>query len=102
MAFWHELVGLSANPNALKDNSPVNMAAQIKAPLFMYAGADDIRTPLEQTTGMVRALESAGNAPKTVMIKKEEGHGYGKVENRVELYEKMLDFLDHQIGSNSR
>ena len=102
VAFWHELVGLSANPNALKDNSPVYMADKIKAPLFMYAGADDIRTPLEQTTRMISALEKAGNPPKVVLIKQNEGHGYGKVENSVELYEKMLDFLDQQIGSKSR
>lgn len=102
VAFWHELVGLSANPNALKENSPVYMADKIKAPLFMYAGADDIRTPLEQTTRMISALERAGNPPKTVVIKQNEGHGFGKVENNVELYEKILDFLDQQIGSKSR
>lgn len=102
VSFWHELVGLSANPNALKENSPVYMADKIKAPLFMYAGADDIRTPLEQTTRMISALEKAGNPPKMVVIKQNEGHGFGKVENNVELYEKILDFLDQQIGSKSR
>jgi dipeptidyl aminopeptidase/acylaminoacyl peptidase len=102
VTFWHKLVGVEANPNALKENSPVNMAKQIKAPLFMYAGADDIRTPLEQTTGMVRALEAAGNPPKTVLIKKEEGHGFGRFENNVDLYEKILKFLDEQIGSGAK
>lgn len=102
VSFWHELVGLSANPNALKENSPVYMADKIKAPLFMYAGADDIRTPLEQTTRMISALERAGNPPKTVVIKQNEGHGFGKLENNVELYEKIFDFLDQQIGSKSR
>lgn len=102
VAFWHELMGVAKNPNALKDYSPVNMADKIKAPLFMYAGADDIRTPIEQTTAMVRALERAGNPPKMVVVKKEEGHGYGKTENNVDLYEKVLEFLDEQIGSKSR
>lgn len=101
IAYWHELVGLSKNKNALIEYSPVNMAAQMKAPLFMYAGSDDIRTPLEQTTGMIKALESAGNPPKVVVIKKEEGHGFGKVANNIELYEKILNFLDEQIGSKS-
>ncbi|GAP36472.1 prolyl oligopeptidase family serine peptidase [Piscinibacter sakaiensis] len=100
--FWHELVGLKQNPNALRDYSPVRAAAKIKAPLFMYAGADDIRTPLEQTTAMISALESAGNPPKDVVIKKEEGHGFGKVENNVDLYTRILKFLDEQIGSKSR
>jgi dipeptidyl aminopeptidase/acylaminoacyl peptidase len=102
VAFWHKLVGTEKNPNALKENSPVNMAAQIKAPLFMYAGSADIRTPLEQTSGMVSALKSAGNPPKELLIKKEEGHGFGRFENNLDLYEKMLDFLDAQIGPGSQ
>jgi dipeptidyl aminopeptidase/acylaminoacyl peptidase len=102
VAYWHKLVGQDdRNPTALKDNSPVHMAAKIKGALFMYAGSEDIRTPLEQTTAMVKALEAAGNPPKVVLIKKQEGHGYGKVENRIELYEKMLQFLDEQIGAKS-
>jgi dipeptidyl aminopeptidase/acylaminoacyl peptidase len=102
VTFWHKLVGVEANPNALKENSPTNMAAQMKAPLFIWGGADDIRTPIEQTNGMVSALKSAGNPPKVVMIKKEEGHGYGRLENNIDLYEKMLDFLDAQIGPGSQ
>ena len=70
--------------------------------MFVYAGADDIRTPIEQTNAMVRALSRAGNPAKEVLIKKEEGHGFGRVENRVELYEKMLKFLDDNIGPNAR
>lgn len=101
--FWHRLVGQNdTNKTALRDNSPVNMASQIKAPVFIYAGADDIRTPLEQTTAMVRALERAGNPPKSVIIKAEEGHGYGKLENNVDLYERMLKFLDDSIGSGAK
>ena len=101
--FWHELVGQNdKNRTALRDNSPVHMAKDIKAPVLMYAGADDIRTPLEQTQAMARALERAGNAPKEVVIKKEEGHGFGRLENNVDLYEKILKFLDEHIGSKAR
>lgn len=97
--FWYSLVGQdSRNPNALKDNSPVYMAKQIKAPVLFYAGADDIRTPLEQTNAMVSALKSAGNPPKAVVVKKEEGHGFGKTENNVDLYEQVLKFLEASIG----
>jgi dipeptidyl aminopeptidase/acylaminoacyl peptidase len=102
IAFWHALVGYDErNRTALRDNSPVHQARLMKAPVFLYAGADDIRTPLEQTTAMASALRSAGNPPKEVLIKKEEGHGFGKTENRVELYEKMLKFLDENIGAGA-
>jgi dipeptidyl aminopeptidase/acylaminoacyl peptidase len=101
--FWHRLVGQNdANKTALRDNSPVHMARQIKAPLFMYAGAADIRTPPEQTRAMVSALERAGNPPKAVIMKSDEGHGFGRTENNVDLYTKMLEFLDENIGPKAR
>ena len=78
------------------------MARQIKAPVFMYAGAADIRTPPEQTRAMVSALERAGNPPKAVIIKSDEGHGFGRVENNIDLYTRMLEFLDENIGSKAR
>jgi dipeptidyl aminopeptidase/acylaminoacyl peptidase len=81
---------------------PVNLANKIKQPLLIYAGEDDIRTPLEQTTRMIRALERAGNKPKAVIIKPQEGHGFGKTENNVELYEAVFKFLEESIGPGSK
>jgi dipeptidyl aminopeptidase/acylaminoacyl peptidase len=77
--------------------SPAFFAEKIKAPLFVYAGRDDIRTPLEQTRKMVDALNKAGSPPKAVVIKPEEGHGYGKFENRVDLYTQIFKFLDEHL-----
>jgi dipeptidyl aminopeptidase/acylaminoacyl peptidase len=47
---------------------------------------------------MRSALEARGRAP--VWIEQpEEGHGFGLLENNVDLYRKMLDFLDRHIGA---
>ncbi len=48
---------------------------------------------------MVSALGQAGNAPKGVVVKLGEGHGFIKTENSVELYDKIYEFLAEQIGS---
>jgi len=37
-----------------------------------------------------------------VIIKSEEGHGFGRLENNVDLYTRMLDFLDENIGPKAR
>jgi dipeptidyl aminopeptidase/acylaminoacyl peptidase len=100
--YWRQVIGEDKAPGTAKAVSPVHQASKMKAAVFFYAGADDIRTPLEQTTRMVSALQSAGNPPKAVVIKKEEGHGFGKLDNRIDLYEKILEFLDQQIGSKSK
>ena len=51
---------------------------------------------------MVRALERAVNKPKHVILKEDEGHGFGKTENNIELYTKVLEFLDTNIGPESK
>lgn len=87
--YWRrDLIGENKRPGTMRE---------IKAPLMLWAGSDDYRTPLEQTTGMVSALRSAGHEPE-VMIKVEEGHGYGLLQNRIDLWEKMVEFLDRHIG----
>jgi dipeptidyl aminopeptidase/acylaminoacyl peptidase len=101
-SYWRNvIIGEDKAPGTARAMSPVHQAAQFRAPVFFYAGADDIRTPLEQTTRMVDALRKAGHKPELI-IKPEEGHGYGRLENRIELWEKMLDFLDRQIGSRAK
>ena len=95
---WLSIIGVRAPRETPADVSPVNLADRIKQPLLIYAGEDDIRTPLEQTTRMIRALERAGNKPKAVIIKPGEGHGFGKTENNVELYEAIFKFLEESIG----
>lgn len=96
------MVGVNRTRDIPASINPVNFADKIKQPLLIYAGEDDIRTPLEQTTRMVRALERAGNKPKAVIIKPQEGHGFGKTENNVELYEAIFKFLDEHIGPGSK
>lgn len=102
VAFWTALIGVGSVAEIPRELSPVNLADRIRQPLMMYAGADDLRTPLEQTTRMVEALRRAGNPPRSVVIKPGEGHGFGRPENRVELYTTVLRFLDEQIGPGRR
>ena len=39
-----------------------------------------------------------GNPPEAVIVKAEEGHGFGKVENNVDLYNQIFAFLERHIG----
>jgi dipeptidyl aminopeptidase/acylaminoacyl peptidase len=98
--FWKKLLGSEdLSSPVVRAISPVFLADKIKGPVFVYAGEDDIRTPIEQTRDMIAALTKAGNPPKDVVIKAEEGHGFGKVENNVDLYNRMLKFLAEHLGT---
>ncbi len=100
--FWLDMIGVKSTGDIPPELSPVNLADRIKQPLLIYAGGADVRTPIEQTNRMIRALERAGNPPKDVIIKPEESHGFAKVENNVDLYNRIFKFLDESIGGNKR
>ena len=78
--------------------SPVNHADKIAIPVMLAAGARDPRCPPEHTEAMYEALERAGNKPEGMIIASGEMHGFYKLENRVDLYTKMLDFFGRHIG----
>jgi dipeptidyl aminopeptidase/acylaminoacyl peptidase len=102
VTFWKGLLGTKdLSSKEVRDISPVFLADKIKIPVFLYAGQDDIRVPIDQINRMNKALIAAGNAPKAYVVKPKEGHGFGKFENNVDLYNQILKFLDEQIGKSS-
>lgn len=103
LQFWYELAGNPASATdaqAMRSVSPAYLADRIKAPVLMYSGVDDIRVPLEQPQKMRKALEAL-NKPVVWIQKDEEGHGFGKLENNVDLYNQVLTFLDKHIGASA-
>ena len=96
---WKAILGTEdLGSKLVKDISPINNADKIKGAVFLYAGQDDIRVPIAQINRMNRALRSAGNPPAAFVVKEQEGHGFGKLENELDLYTQILKFLDQQIG----
>lgn len=99
VAYWKSVLGTKDLKSSLiKEISPVFNAGRIKKPVFLYAGEDDIRVPIKQISQMAKELERAGNPAKAFVIKPEEGHGFGKVENRVDTWTQILGFLEESIG----
>jgi len=96
---WKGILGTEELGSKLvRDISPLFNAEKIKGAVFLYAGEDDIRVPIDQINRMDKALKAAGNPAKAYVVKKEEGHGFGKTENRIDLYTQVLKFLEEQIG----
>ena len=101
VSFWKAMAGDPDKDAAEMDAvSPAHLADRVKAPVLMYSGADDIRVPLEQTQKMRGALESRGRKVRWI-VKNDEGHGYGRLENNVDLYTQVLEFLDQNIGTGA-
>lgn len=89
---------LGDDDDALLANSPLALAAKIKAPVFLAHGEEDERTPFRQAKAMKKALEKAGNEPVWMAVRG-EGHGFYVQENAVAFYERLEAFLAENIGA---
>jgi dipeptidyl aminopeptidase/acylaminoacyl peptidase len=83
---------------SLRGVSPVNLAGQIKAPVFLAAGGEDQRAPIAHTERMQKALQKAG-VPVETLTFKTEGHGFYDPEHRKEYYARLLAFFDKHLGN---
>lgn len=75
-----------------KEVSPVFQTDKIKKPLFVVQGANDPRVNINESDQIVKALRSKG-FETPYMVKYDEGHGFKKEKNRIELYKCMLGFF---------
>ena len=86
--------------NELGAVSPTRMADKIKVPVFLAAGGEDERAPIEHSKLMERALVKAG-VPVETLYYPNEGHGFYLEANRQEFYTRLLAFLARNIGGGT-
>ncbi len=80
----------------LKAFSPVYQVDKLKTPVMLIHGEEDERAPIEHAERLKSALE-AKQHPLQWMVMDKEGHGFYGEENRAEMYEAMLGFLDTHL-----
>lgn len=88
------------DPKTLAAVSPVNLAAQIKVPVFLAAGGEDERAPIRHTKRMEEALKKAG-VPVESLYYATEGHGFYTDPHRREYYTRLLAFLARSLGGET-
>jgi dipeptidyl aminopeptidase/acylaminoacyl peptidase len=80
----------------LEEISPTNNVENIAAPLFVLHGANDPRVPVGEAEQIAEKAEAQG-VPVRKLIFEDEGHGFSKLENRIEAYSAIADFLDEHV-----
>lgn len=79
--------------------SPIYGVDRIKAAVMLVHGVKDLRVPIKNMYELIDKLKSVGKQPEDVVVEKKEAHGFRDLDNRVNLYTRMLAFFDHHIGS---
>jgi dipeptidyl aminopeptidase/acylaminoacyl peptidase len=87
---------LVKNKARYEDRSPINFVDQIKAPLYLLAGGNDPRCPKTESQQVVDAIKKRGGVVE-YKVYENEGHGFAKVENQIDAYKRVADFLKAHV-----
>jgi dipeptidyl aminopeptidase/acylaminoacyl peptidase len=84
------------NKALYEDRSPINFVDQIKAPLYLLAGGNDPRCPKTEAQQVVDAIKKRGGMVE-YKVYENEGHGFARVENQIDAYKRVADFLKAHV-----
>ena len=84
----------------LHQRSPINHLEKLTAPLLIVHGALDQRVPLMQAEALRKRMDTL-NKPYEWLVKPNEGHGFYNKDNKVELFNTMLTFMEKNLPRSS-
>ncbi|OHU24954.1 S9 family peptidase [Mycobacteroides chelonae] len=97
---WYRYVGDPAVPEQEADmlaRSPISRVDQIRTPLLVVQGANDVRVVQAESDNIVAALRARG-VEVEYMVKEDEGHGFLNPENQIDLFLATERFLAQYLG----
>ena len=95
----YEEIGHPVNDKELLESvSPVFHAENIKIPLLVAQGANDVRVKKAESDQIVEAVRKTGR-DVVYLVKDNEGHGFQNEENRFDFYRALEEFFRKHLGS---
>jgi dienelactone hydrolase len=85
-------------PDRYKQSSPITYVDDVKAPVFISAGANDPRCPIRQIDNYVDRLRDRG--ADFSVYRFDAGHGSLVVDERIRQTEAQLNFARSHLGMN--
>ncbi|MGD8717495.1 MAG: S9 family peptidase [Candidatus Zixiibacteriota bacterium] len=90
-----EYGSLETDRDLLVGISPLTHINAIRSPLMVIHGANDPRVPVSEAEQVVEKARLILGEDKVLYLRYEdEGHGLAKLENRLDAYPKMVEFLE--------
>jgi dipeptidyl aminopeptidase/acylaminoacyl peptidase len=100
---WHAYVGNPDDPEQLADmmaRSPITRVDQIRTPLLVIQGANDVRVVRAESDNLVNALRDRG-VEVDYLVQADEGHGAVNPENVIETWGAISRFLARHLGGRA-
>ena len=80
--------------------SPINFVKNIRVPVFVAGGKEDQTVDLDQSRRLVSALDKY-HVPYEKLFVGGEAHGMAFLKNEVELYDRIVAFLDQNLKAGA-
>lgn len=96
------LLGDPEKDRAVYENaSPLKYLANVKVPLLVLQGDNDIRVPKEEAEQVVNSLKQQGKIVDSHFYPN-EGHGFVKRENQIDAIRRTVDWFTHYLKGVER
>lgn len=92
-----EYGSLEKDRDFLESISPIHKAQKIVAPLMVIHGKNDPRVPVGEAEQIVERVQASGGEVEYLLYE-DEGHGLAKLDNRLDAYPRVTDFLDTHLS----
>lgn len=100
---WYLFAGDPADPEQEADllaRSPISRVAEIRTPLMVVQGGNDVRVVKAESERIVEALR-ARDVEVEYLLKENEGHAFVNPENNIDVYRAADRFLARHLGGAS-
>ncbi|NIY63702.1 S9 family peptidase [Streptomyces malaysiensis] len=81
----------------LRTRSPISRVDEIRTPLMVVQGGNDVRVVKAESDQVVEALRARGIEVE-YLVKDDEGHGFVNPENNIDVYRAADRFLARHLG----
>jgi pimeloyl-ACP methyl ester carboxylesterase len=96
--YWLRAIGdPTTDAQRLRDASPLQQVAKIKAPVLLIHGTDDDIVPIAQSRAMEKALDKAGH-PTDLVELENQGHSFWTVGSEMRALAAIDAFLWKHLG----
>ncbi|MFF3641679.1 alpha/beta fold hydrolase [Streptomyces sp. NPDC002564] len=98
---WYLFAGDPADPEQearLRARSPISRVDEIRTPLMVVQGGNDVRVVKAESDRIVDALRARG-VEVEYLVKEDEGHGFVNPENNIDAYRTADRFLARHLGT---
>jgi dipeptidyl aminopeptidase/acylaminoacyl peptidase len=99
LAQWETRIGKLTDEGFLKSRSPLYKIDQIKIPLLIAHGANDVRVTQAESDQLIQALKEK-SLEYEYLVFPDEGHGLALPKNRFVFYTALEKFLAKHLGGH--